>query len=132
MTTRAEIVAHARDTLGTSYAEMDCAGVPLYVARKLGMDVKRFPVRPSADTIRDYLDSVLVRGAKADMQPGDIVWLRFKVQPTHFGVVGDYLFGGLSLIHSNDDKSIAKVVEHRLDDAWKSRIVAVWRYPGVA
>lgn len=127
---RQAIVACARETIGTPYAQMDCAAVPLYVAAKMGLQIQRFSVAPPVQEIRDYLDTVLQRCPKADMAPGDVAWLRFRVQPTHFAVVGDYLYGGLSLIHASDDKSISQVIEHRLDAQWLSRIVAVWRYPG--
>jgi uncharacterized protein YijF (DUF1287 family) len=62
---------------------------------------------------------------------GDVVWMRFEKEPQHLGIVGDYVHGGLSLIHAYNGAGVNRVVEHRLDDTWRARIVAAWRYPGV-
>jgi hypothetical protein len=45
------------------------------------------------------------------------------------GFIGDYEFGGLSMIHAYAWSR--KVVEHRLDDVWRRRIVALFELPGV-
>jgi hypothetical protein len=46
-------------------------------------------------------------------------------------VVGDYVHGGLSLIHAYNGAGVNKVVEHRLDESWRRRIVAAWQFRGV-
>lgn len=142
MVTTAQIVALARETLGTPYQHqqrvngvaLDCAGVPVYVGRKLGMnfeDSLDYGRLPRPDEMRSYLDNALVRVQKVDMQIGDVVWIRFRVDPQHLGIIGDYPLGGFSLIHAYNSTSLNRVVEHRLDNKWYDRIVAVWRYPGV-
>lgn len=142
MTTRAEVVTWARETLGTPYQHqqrvngmaMDCAGVPAYVAVKLGMvfdDVTNYGRMPNPAEMRAALDKNLARVAKSAMQPGDLVWMRIDQEPQHLGVLGDYKYGGLSLIHATNGIGRDQVVEHRLDDVWLTRIVAAWSFPGV-
>ncbi len=138
-----EIVAIARETLGTPYGHqqriaglaMDCAGVPVHIATRLGMsfeDVTGYGRLPMPDEMKKALDKNLVRVSKAQMQPGDVVWMKFEVEPQHLGIVGDYKYGGLSLIHAYNGIGADKVGEHRIDEAWIKRIVGVWRFPQVA
>jgi hypothetical protein len=142
LTTRAEVVAYARETLGTAYQHqcrvagvaMDCIGVPVHVALRLGMDaevVADYGRQPRPDLMRNGLDKVLVRVPSSEMAPGDVVWIRFRDEPQHVAVVGDYVHGGLSLIHAYNGAGLRNVVEHRLDETWQRRIVGVWRFPGV-
>lgn len=138
-----QIVAIARETIGTPYAHqqrlngvaMDCAGVPAYVATRLGMgggdDPANYGRAPIPQRMRGEVDKRLIRVAKADMQPGDLVWIRFRAVPTHFAILGDYRYGGLSLIHAYNGDGVKSVVEHRMDQTWLDRIVGVWRFPGV-
>lgn len=139
---RDQVVALARETLQTPYQHqqringiaMDCAGVPVYVARRLGMpvdDVLGYGRQPMPDEMRSVLAAHMVRVPTESIQAGDVVWMRFRKEPQHLGVVGDYVFGGLSLIHAYNGAGLGKVIEHRLDEAWRRRIVAAWRFPGV-
>lgn len=138
--TPAEIVSIARETVGTPYQHqgrtaglaLDCAGVPVYVAKRLGFpltDWTQYGRLPVPCEMRTALDTHLRRVGKADMRPGDVAWIRFQEQPQHLAIVGDYPLGGLSLIHAYNGAGLSRVVEHRLDAAWLERIVAVWRYP---
>lgn len=142
MTTALEIVALARETIGTPYQHqqrvaglaLDCAGVPVHVAQRLGMsfeDLTNYGRLPVPDEMRRILDANLIRVARAGMQPGDVAWIKFEREPQHFGVVGNYRYGGLSLIHAYNGVGLAQVGEHRIDEAWARRIVAVWRFPQV-
>lgn len=137
-----QIVGLARETLGTPYQHqqringvaMDCAGVPVYVARRLGMpvdDVLGYGRQPMPDEMRSVLAAHMVRVPTESIQAGDVVWMRFRKEPQHLGIVGDYVFGGLSLIHAYNGAGLGEVIEHRLDEAWRGRIVAAWRFPGV-
>lgn len=138
----AEIVRLARATLGTPYQHqgrvdglaLDCAGVPVHVAKQLGLPLTRYTRYgrlPIPAEMRAALDEHLQRVPTADMRPGDVAWIRFSDQPQHLAIVGDYPLGGLSLIHADNGRGLHRVVEHRMDDVWRRRIVAVWRYPGV-
>jgi cell wall-associated NlpC family hydrolase len=142
MTTRAEIVAIARSLVGTPYAHqgrvaglsLDCAGVPVFIAKAIGFPVEDFIAYgrlPVPAQMRAKLDEHLDRVPKAGMQIGDVVWIRFESEPQHLGILADYAHGGFSLIHANNGGGKHGVVEHRLDEAWARRIVAVWRYRGV-
>ena len=137
-----EIVALARQTLGTPYQHqqrtnglaLDCAGVPVYVGKQLGFvfdDFTRYGRLPVPVEMRAALDATLDRVQKIDMQLGDVVWIRFDAEPQHLAILGDYCYGGMSLIHASNGAGLNKVVEHRLDDDWLARIVAVWRFRGV-
>jgi cell wall-associated NlpC family hydrolase len=137
-----EIVALARETIGTPYQHqgringvaLDCAGVPAYVGRRLGLaftDRTRYGRQPLPAEMRAALDENLQRVRKVDMQVGDVVWIRFERVPQHLAIVGDYPHGGFSLIHAYNGEGVGSVVEHRLDEQWLARIAGVWRYPGI-
>jgi hypothetical protein len=141
---RVDIVAAARELIGTRYAHQgrvaglaaDCAFVPIHAAHSIGMDVQhlfiaRYGRHPVPAEMRAALDDHLDRIPVAQMQPGDVVWMRFDGEPQHLGVVGDYVHGGLSLIHAYNGAGVNKVVEHRLDENWRRRIVAAWQFRGV-
>jgi hypothetical protein len=113
---------------------LDCAGVPVHVAKTLGVplaDYTRYGRLPVPAEMRAALDAHLERIPDERHAPGDVVWMRFEKEPQHLGIVGDYVHGGLSLIHAYNGAGVNRVVEHRLDDTWRARIVAAWRYPGV-
>ena len=62
-------------------------------------------------------------------QIGDVVICAWRgAPPQHAAVLADYTGGGLSLVHALRGQG---VVEHRLDDNWRSRIVAAYSIPGV-
>jgi cell wall-associated NlpC family hydrolase len=137
-----EVVAIARETLGTPYGHqqrvnglaLDCAGVPAYVGLRLGVkfdDVTNYGRLPQPAEVRKALEANMLRVNKADMQFGDVAWIKFTSEPQHFAIVGDYLYGGFSLIHAYNGSGLKMVIEHRLDPQWLARIVAVWRFPGV-
>jgi hypothetical protein len=136
------VVAIARETLGCVYGHqgrvnglrLDCAGVPVFVGVRLGIsfaDVTNYGRLPQPDEMRRALDANMTRVRKEDMQFGDVCWIRFQKEPQHFAILGDYKYGGFSLIHAYNGAGLKKVVEHRLDQQWLDRIVGVWRFPGV-
>jgi hypothetical protein len=137
-----QIAAIARETLDTPWQHqqriaglaMDCAGLPIFIGKRLGMPVDslaNYGRLPVPAEMRTELDRSLVRVSKSDMQVGDVAWIRFEVEPQHFGIIGDYRYGGFSLIHAYNGAGVNRVVEHRLDSEWMGRIVGVWRFPGV-
>lgn len=140
MTTRAEVVAAARKYLGARWRHqargddaLDCVGLLVRVGRDLGIaDVRvaDYKQHPDAAKIMEaagrYMRPIPVR----DFAAGDALVLRFGSAPQHFGIVGDYFGGGFSLIHAY--RGADKVVEHRLDDVWRRRIVAAYSLPGIA
>jgi hypothetical protein len=135
------IVNTARGYVGTPYGHqgrtkgivVDCAGVPVGVALELGFDVEdilNYSREPNPAKMQSYLDLNLKRVFKKDMEPGDVVWIRFNKLPQHLAIVGNYEHSGLSLIHASNLVGSGLVVEHRLDITWLNKIVAAWRYEG--
>lgn len=114
---------------GRSRNAVDCAGLVFMCAKAVGIDLIDNPAYgrcPTDQSLRHYL--VLNFGDPIDrdaMRPGDIVLMRFRGEPSHVAIVGDYLYGGLSLIHSY--AMVKKCVEHRMDAEWEGYIVEVFR-----
>lgn len=114
---------------GRSLRGVDCGGLVVFALRAVGRSVSdstaygREPYRGSLEaTLRANFGEPL----PADqMQLGDVVLMRFAGEPSHVGILGDYLYGGLSLIHAYAKGK--KVIEHRLDDEWRGYIVEVYR-----
>jgi len=143
---RAEAVAAARGYVGTPFQHqgrapgvaMDCAGVLICVARELGIveptfDVTGYGRRPDGVSLLAECDRWMTRIARRDMQPGDVIVVRHEHDPQHIGILGDYLHGGLSMIHAlGTPDGRGRVIEHRLDAGTLSRFIAAYRLPGVA
>ncbi len=136
-----EIVAAARDYIGVPFAHqgrnrygLDCLGLLVCVASDCDLRLDGVPVwlrdeggyghYPDADYLRTQLEAVL-QPIEALVE-GCVVLMRHDGTARHLGVVGDYVGGGLSLIHAYAPAK--SVVEHRLDDEWRGRIVAQWRF----
>lgn len=148
MVTRADIVAEARQWIGTRYQHQgrskqvatDCGGLVYGVGFALGLlpDVRDIPqAKMFAGYARQAANGSLLRACQSLLLPastphqaGDVVLMQFTGEPQHVGIFGDYRTGsGLSIIHAY--APLRRVVEHRLDDTWRARIVAAWRFPGV-
>jgi len=135
MATPDDIITHARACLGTPFVHqgriqgvaMDCAGLIVHVARKLGFE----PVEPRAygriphsGMLELHADSQPYLIMVEDMRPGDILMMRFRRDPQHVSI-----YTGENIIHSY--QAIGRVCEHRLSSLWESRIVRVYRFKGV-
>ena len=137
--TQAAILAAARQCLETPFRHqgrllsfgLDCAGVAIHVCRTLGIDavdVVGYGRTPHDNQLQTTLDAqpVLVRVPDiADRQPGDLLLMRFATDPQHLAI-----FAGSTIIHAHE--ASGKVVEHVLSPVWASRIVAAYRFRGVA
>jgi cell wall-associated NlpC family hydrolase len=139
---RDRIVAEARALLGTPYVSqarlpgvgIDCAGVPILVARACGLvdpdfDVNGYSLFPNGELLK-YCEKYLIRVPSP--QPGDVAivsWGQGDAQ--HFGIVADHPIyeGHLSLIHANSNRRHMKVIEHRLVFDRHMRFVAAYRFP---
>lgn len=128
-------VAAARRYLGVRWLHqgrnrqhgLDCAGLIVAAMddlRKPVVDLPAYGREPWRDGLRRAVEATFGPPLAREPQPGDVLLMRFATEPQHLAIVGDYVHGGLSLIHSYAD--VRKVVEHRLDDAWRARIVAVY------
>lgn len=142
---RTAIVAAARAFIDAPFVHqgrgnegLDCVGLPICVARALGLvapdfDVTGYPRQPDGLTLLHLCDRYMTRIYRPDMQPGDVIAIRFEQLPQHLGIVGDYRHGGLSMIHAlGTPDGKGKVVEHHLNAPLMRRFVAAFRLPGVA
>lgn len=135
----AALINVARAWLGTPWRHqgrrkgvgVDCVGFVAEVGREAGLldvaDAANYRRRPTDDTLRRRLTEVLAAIPVADIAPGDVVLMRFDGVESHVGLIADYapIPGELSLIHAY--LPARKVVEHRIDDAWRARMVAAFR-----
>lgn len=137
---RSDIVAEARAWIGTPWRHqmcaravgVDCGQLVAGVARALGLrdvQITGYPRIPDG-TLRGICDRYMQPIQVGEAQAGDVVLMRFDTEPQHLGILGDYEHGGLSLIHST--LKHRKVVEHRLDDRWRSYCVAAYTLLEVA
>jgi cell wall-associated NlpC family hydrolase len=143
MMDRAEVVTCARTWIGTKYQHqarvkgvgVDCAGLVIGVARELGLiapdwDVQGYARQPDGSSLIGWCGESMKAIRRDQMQPGDVVVVAFDSAPGHMGIVGDYLHGGLSIIHSLGITSKC-VIETRLMFSRSMRFVAAYQLPGV-
>ena len=149
----ARIVEAARGWVGTRFGHqgrrkangqdkgcVDCLGLLIGVAAECGLmrdgvvlaaqDVRDYGHFPDQARLRMALEKHLQPQNKQAMQIGDVLLLRVDAMAQHVGVVGDYTGGGFSLIHAY--APARGVVEHRLDEQWRARIEAVYRFDGLS
>lgn len=129
------IVQAARKYIGRPFRHrgrgpvyFDCAGLAIQALRDAGreilFDLKVYGREPWRDGLRQAVEANM--GPPADgLEVGDVVLIRFNEQPHHIGIIGDYPFGGFSLIHAYGE--FGRVTEHRLNDTWRNRIVGAYR-----
>jgi NlpC/P60 family putative phage cell wall peptidase len=142
MATRQDIVTEARAWLGTRWMHQqslkgqacDCIGLVKGVAIGAGLVPADFATRAEVTQFSGYgrrpdgrlivaLDLFLDR-VTAKPEPGDVLLMRFDKTPQHVAIVSD-----IGIIHAH--ATARRVVEHRLDEVWSQRIVAVYRFRGV-
>jgi NlpC/P60 family putative phage cell wall peptidase len=148
MTTGADVIAEARTWLGTRWRHQgvlkgvgcDCIGLVGGVAAALGIsDAWVDPTKsaPFKGYGREPDPSLLYRGCaefllpvfdKNDARLGDILLLRFHTEPMHFAFLSQTAPRRM-MLHAL--MMARKVVENGIDAMWASRIVTVYRFPGV-
>ena len=115
---------------GRSRRGVDCAGLIACALQDTGRPIEdrttygREPYMRSLEIVlhSHFGDPLLAE----QMRVGDVALMHFRNgEPSHVGILGDYLYGGLSLIHAY--AKTREVVEHRLDDEWRGRITEVYR-----
>lgn len=143
--TLADVVTEARTWIGTRYHHqarlkqvgVDCVGLVIGVARELDLIARDFDVggyspTPDGTSLKrgcaEFLDAVSL----GDVRPGHVLLLRFRREPQHMAIVADYLHGGLSMIHADGGAATNRVVENRVDEKWRSRVVAAYALRGLA
>lgn len=147
----ADVVEAARGWVGTRFHHQgrlkasegrkggcDCLGLLVGVARELrlpasggGMladfDERDYGHMPDGRKLKATLDLLLEPIAPQDAGEGDVLLLRIEGVPQHLAIVCGYPYGGLGMIHAL--AANRRVVEHRLDEAWRGRIAAAYRIP---
>ena len=127
------VITCARGWLGVPYQHqgrsrlgVDCAGLVICVLRDLGIVPPEFDVNGYGNQPDGTLLSVVRQHlAEGPAEPGAIAALRFGLGPQHLAVLADYPGGHLSMVHALERNGC--VVEHRLDDEWRGRIVATFK-----
>lgn len=138
------VVLEARKYLGVKWRHqgrseegMDCAGFVAKVATDLDLLHESIP----EDYQRHATDEGMVNFCRQQMievnlseaKPGDVAVMKFGAT-RHVGIFGDYLHGGLSLIHAFAIDHL-KVIEHRFSEDWlkhyKAHLLGVFRFKGL-
>ncbi len=155
MITREEIVFEARTWIGTPWRHnaavkgvgCDCAGIirGVYIALGIGFggrDVSSWPgiekflsysMKPDGRLLQAGCEQYLIPVAQHAMRPGDIALMIVDREPQHLGIIADYRYGGLSIIHASNTPSVkpARVIETRLMFSRAMRFVSAYSFPGV-
>lgn len=141
MVARSDVIAAARAMLGTPFHHqgrlpgigLDCSGLVSSVARTLGLcrgvpDWTDYPRRLRGDAFLAALRARLPEVPVAELAPADIpvFWIRPASGAQHCAIYTERD----SIIHVHDNAH-GGVIEHDLDEGWRRRIVAVFRYPGL-
>lgn len=131
-----EIVQAARALVGTPFKHqgripgkaLDCAGLASVVVSNWYQTQEPIAYSriPRDNKLREWIEKqdFIQKVPNQEMQAGDIILMRFRTEPQHVAICA-----GQNIIHSYE--SIGRVVEHILDDRWKSRIVSVYRLKDV-
>lgn len=137
---RQAIVAEARTWIGTPWQHQqsckgigcDCIGLISGVGRELGFEsAKAFRSDPRFKGYGRTPDTAMIKAAIAEYldpvdeaQAGDVLFMNHERQPIphHFGIYA----GNDYLIHAY--AQARKVTEHRIDDTWRTRIVAAFKF----
>lgn len=113
---------------------VDCIGLVICVARAMGVvppawDVTGYSRIPDGKTLVRHLDERMTKIARSELQPGDVVCVVFDKHPQHVGIVGDYVHGGLSMIHADSKRE--RVLETRLMFCESMKFAGAYRFPEV-
>lgn len=136
-----QVVEEARRWLGVPYKQAGasmagtcCAGLPLGVGQALGQipaDARlpaHNPLRPSPRILQQALASYSRPIPLAEARPGDVIVMSVGERPLgqHLAILSD-----AGLIQLFPALSICRVVEHKIDSLWASRMLSAHRYRGV-
>ena len=134
--TAADILTAARACLNTPFVHqgringraLDCAGLIIQVAKTLGLehvDHSGYARLPGNGLLEAALDNQPGLSRVTVLQAGDVLLMKFSGDPQHLGI-----YSGENIIHAY--QPIGKVCEHGLTDAWRRRIVRIYRFNEVA
>lgn len=107
---------------------IDCAGL-LELAYEVTPDnfTVAYGRHPHGDLITKRMEFNFGPAIDDEPRVGDAVTLGFGFNGVvrHVGIIGDYIHGGLSIIHT--DSVVGRVVEHPFDEKWRRRVRGVYR-----
>lgn len=128
----AAFVAAARGLVDTPFLHRgrsprgaDCIGLVKLALNRDTADERLYGREPEPEglklraTLREHF------GDPVPLSAGCVVLMRWHGLPNHVAIVGDYLHGGLSLIHAY--ARVGRVVETRLAAPWPRRIVEAYK-----
>lgn len=151
MVPRAAVAAEAVRWVGTPYhhqgrtrAGCDCGGLVGGVAVALGLVPPDWWERvfdpahhgygrqPAGDSLVRVLDQHMPRVPAEALRIGDVVLMRWSPtsDPMHLAIAAPYPVAGLSIVHAY--QRMGGVVQQRLSDQWRARVVHGYALPGVA
>jgi NlpC/P60 family putative phage cell wall peptidase len=141
---RNDIVTQARTWKGTRFHHQarlkgvgcDCLGLGVGVAQELDLrdaqdrpltiyDEADYSKAPNGEYLTAKLDALFPSVPFEEMAAGDLALFLIDGNPQHLAILSDFE-GGLGMIHCY--AQARGVVEHRLDDEWKSKLVKVYRW----
>lgn len=141
MSTIQEVVDCARTWIGTPYVDKgrkkgvagDCLAILIGPGHELDItqfDTNQYTRRPKPKLLLEMADKQMIRQnrTRANLKFGDIVLMKFRKRPMHFGILADSETP-FSLIHSSAE--IGFCCEHRLDEEMCRKIFRIYRIPGV-
>jgi NlpC/P60 family putative phage cell wall peptidase len=144
MTQAQDIIIQARTWIGTPFHHQarlkgkgcDCLGLIVGVVDELGLKDKNdqplsgydevtYSKEPDGVYLTEKLTALLDEVPIAEARAGDLALFTVRNNPQHMAFLTDYE-DTLGMVHSY--APARRVVEHRLDDDWKSRLVKVFRW----
>ena len=148
MTNACNVTAGARSFLrvrfmhqGRSPAGLDCLGLLIVTAKKLGLtlagesvealDIPTYGTRPDIVLLKQKLDTHLVAISLNEIREADILMLKVDGLPQHLALVTDYpVRGEFGMIHAY--APARQVIEHRYDAHWRQQTCLAYRLPQLA
>lgn len=145
MTTRAQVIAEAREWIGTPYSHQaslkgvgcDCIGFIAGVACALGLGegwedrapaLRSYGPKPDPTVLLPAAERYLRRIAICEATLADVLVLRWDADPQHFALVSR--IDPLYIMHAYA-MAPRKVAENVVDDLWSSRIVRAYAFRGI-
>lgn len=139
MTIRDDIVAEAREWLGTPFhhqaraknAGVDCIGLIVAIAKKFGFahtDIAAYPHQPIHGIFINAINAQTLLVPLDDVQIGDMLLFKFEAEPQHIALVSETY--PLTMIHAY--AQARRCVEHEVDCSWKARLCGSRRFKELA
>lgn len=133
---------------GRTKRGLDCAGLGVLAYRDCGVELTDFLLygrEPHRDGLVQRITATLGEPVKvapvsmSDLQDGDVILMRYEIEPHHVAIVGERDYAGasvLTLIHSDGwgprvpgSRTGGSVHEHRLHPSFLPQITHVFRRP---